>query len=326
MRADGTRVYADVAYAELRGFRPLLLDLYVPAAPLGPSAVTAAAAPVTEASAGTPDLLPLVVWIHGGGFHSGDRRNLPETYPHNSVFDRLVAAGVAVATIDYRLSGEATFPAQLDDVLVAIDYLRRYAPAYGIDADRIGTWGESAGGALASLAGLTSGHVSAVVAWYPLTDLAHHHADRADSVEAELLGAAPADVPELAASASAVSRVTADAPPFLIVHGDADRVLPLDQSERLHAALLAAGATSTLHVVPGADHCFEGYDNIGGLVDESVAFLSGTLSPAGSAERPSNPSPPSIPSPTSTPSSASSSSASLPLSLSAFSVGVADTR
>ena len=177
IRADGTRIYADVAYAELHGFRPLLLDLYVPPASADP----------------TTDPPPLVIWIHGGGFHSGDRRILPETYPPNSVFDRLVAAGVAVATVDYRLSAEATFPAQIDDVHAAIEYLRRFAPAYGIDADRIGTWGESAGGALAALAGLTSGQVSAVVAWYPLTDLTRHHADRSDSVEAELLGAAPAD-------------------------------------------------------------------------------------------------------------------------------------
>ncbi len=267
IRPDGTRIYADVAYAELHGFRPLLLDLYVPAAGVVP--------PGSQT-----DLPPLAIWIHGGGFYSGDRRILPETYPPNSVFDRLVAAGVAVATVDYRLSAEATFPAQIDDVHAAIDYLRRFAPAYGIDADRIGTWGESAGGALAALAGLTSGQVSAVVAWYPLTDLAHHHADRSDSVEAELLGAAPETVPELAASASAVTRVTADAPPFLIVHGDADGVLPLDQSERLHAALIAVGASSTLHVVPGADHCFEGYGDIGGLLDESVAFLSSTLSAA----------------------------------------------
>jgi acetyl esterase/lipase len=289
IRADGTRIYADVAYAELRGFRPLLLDLYVPPASAVPAGST------------SPDLPPLVVWIHGGGFHSGDRRILPETYPRNSVFDRLVAAGVAVATVDYRLSGEATFPAQIDDVHAAIEYLRRFAPAYGIDADRIGTWGESAGGALAALAGLTSGQVSAVVAWYPLTDLAHHHPDRSDSVEAELLGAAPAAVPELAAAASAVTRVTADAPPFLIVHGDADGVLPLDQSERLHAALVAVGAAAKLHVVAGADHCFEGYGDIGGLLDESVAFLSGTLcaatSPASTAPSPSpSPSTPSTPS------------------------------
>ena len=294
IRADGTRIYADVAYAELHGFRPLLLDLYVPA-----SGVVRPDSPT--------DLPPLAIWIHGGGFHSGDRRNLPETYPPNSVFDRLVAAGVAVATVDYRLSAEATFPAQIDDVHAAIDYLRRFAPAYGIDADRIGTWGESAGGALAALAGLTSGQVSAVVAWYPLTDLAHHHPDRSDSVEAELLGAAPETVPELAASASAVTRVTADAPPFLIVHGDADGVLPLDQSERLHAALVAVGASSTLHVVPGADHCFEGYGDIGGLLDESVAFLSSTLSAA-----------------TLSPSPASASES--PASASASSVGVGDTR
>jgi acetyl esterase/lipase len=266
IRADGTRIHSGVAYAELHGFRPLLLDLYVPPASADPTTPT--------------DLPPLVIWIHGGGFHSGDRRILPETYPPNSVFDRLVAAGVAVATVDYRFSAEAIFPAQIEDVHAAIDYLRRFAPAYGFDADRIGTWGESAGGALAALAGLTSGQVCAVVAWYPLTDLAHHHAERSDSVEAELLGAAPAAVPELAAAASAVTRVTADAPPFLIVHGDADGVLPLDQSERLHAALLAVGASSRLHVVPGADHCFEGYRDIGGLVDESVTFLSRMLSAA----------------------------------------------
>ena len=300
IRADGTRIYADVAYAELHGFRPLLLDLYVPPASAVPTTPT--------------DLPPLVVWIHGGGFHSGDRRVLPETYPPNSVFDRLVAAGVAVATVDYRFSGEATFPAQIDDVHAAIDYLRRFAPAYGFDADRIGTWGESAGGALAALAGLTSGQVSAVVAWYPLTDLAHHHAERSDSVEAELLGAAPAAVPELAAAASAVMRVTGDAPPFLIVHGDADGVLPLDQSERLHTALLTVGASSTLHVVPGADHCFEGYGDIGGLVDESVTFLSRLLSAA------------TPPSASSAPPSASAASSPASSASSASSAAVADTR
>ena len=253
----GATFYSGLTYAAYPGFRPLLLDLY---APRGVAAV------------------PLIVWIHGGAFQDGDRRYLPETYPPNSVFDRPLDAGMAVATIDYRHAAEASFPAQLNDVGAAIDYLREHAAAFGIDARRIGVWGESAGGALAALEGLTGGRVAAVVAWYALTDVRRMHADAVDSIETKWLGAPPSAVPELAAAASAVEQVHAGAPPFLIVHGAADTVVALSHSQRLHELLVAAGAPSTYHAVAAADHCFEGYDDIGGLIDESVAFLARTLS------------------------------------------------
>ncbi|GAA1659810.1 hypothetical protein GCM10009830_00970 [Glycomyces endophyticus] len=247
----------DLTYAQIPGFRPLLLDLRVPLGD-GP--------------------FPVVVWIHGGAFLFGDRRFLPDTVPPGAVFDALVEAGIAVATIDYRFSGEAVFPAQLDDVKAALAYLRDTAEEHHLDADRIGTWGESAGGHLAALAGLTDGGIAAVVAWYPLTDLsAMEDLHDAETPMAKLIGGPPAELPALAAQASPVTHVTAAAPPFLLVHGTADEALPLSQSEVLHERLLAAGASSTFLPVEGADHIFEGHDDIAGLIAASVAFLAKAL-------------------------------------------------
>nr|WP_255671879.1 alpha/beta hydrolase [Glycomyces amatae] len=248
--------YKDVVYAQLPGFRPLLLDLRVPSGD-GP--------------------FPLAVWIHGGAFLFGDRRFLPDTVPPGSVFDALIEAGIAVATIDYRFSGEAVFPAQLDDVKAALAYLRASAEDCNLDTGRIGVWGESAGGHLAALAGLTDGAIAAVVAWYPLTDLSVLDPHDPETPMAKLIGGAPAELPALAAQASPVSHVSAAAPPFLLVHGTADDVLPLSQSEVLHELLTAAGANSTFLPVEGADHTFEGHDDIAGLIAASVAFLAKAL-------------------------------------------------
>jgi acetyl esterase/lipase len=261
LRTDGGRTYAGITYAEIQGYRPLDLDLYVPP--------------------GQPR--PVVVWIHGGAFWAGDRRYLPWTYP-TDFFDRVVAAGLAVATVDYRLSSEATFPAPLDDVVAAIEFLRHNTTALGIDGSRIGTWGESAGGALAALSALRA-DTAAAVPWYPVTDLMVLRPDAEETPEARLLGAPPARVPELARQASAAAQARADAPPFLIVHGEADTVLPVDQAHRLHRTLRTAGARSTLVTVPGADHCFDGYADIGGLVDDSIAFLVSALSAGDSLAR-----------------------------------------
>ena len=118
--------------------------------------------------------------------------------------------------------------------------------------------------------------VAAVVGWYPLTD-ARGAGDQEGDVLTRLLGARPVDVPELAARLSPVTHVTAEAPPFLLVHGRDDATVPAAQSEALHRLLVEAGAQSTYQPVPGADHCFEGYGDIAGLIETSVAFFSNHL-------------------------------------------------
>ena len=276
-RADGVRHYVGLTYAATAGYRPLQLDLWVPDSAQPP---------------------PLVVWIHGGGWMIGDRRFLPETLRPDQLFDALVAAGLAVATIDYRLALEAPFPAQLHDAKAAIRYLRAYADELGISTGRIGVWGESAGGHLAALVGLTgsrpdleggmgvvgpSSAVDVVVDWYGPADFTTMprmtppphiaaklepamHTPPEDSLVAGLDDAARAD-------ASPVTHVTADAPPFLLVHGTADWLVPYAQSEQLHAALTGAGVDCRLEPVQNAQHIFDGCDDVDAVVQLSVDYL-----------------------------------------------------
>ncbi|MCX4750146.1 alpha/beta hydrolase [Kitasatospora sp. NBC_01287] len=260
--AGGGLVYEGLDYAAVPGFRPLLLDLHLP--------------PVAAAGAGP---VPLVVWVHGGGFRYGDRRRPPETLAPGALWAALTGAGIAVATVDYRLSGEARFPAQLADVTAAVEFLRRNSAALGLDAGRVALWGESAGGTLAALAGFAEPDAfAALVLWYPITDLLARRPDRADSAEGRLLGGRPLDLPELAAQGSPVARVpAAGAPPVLLLHGTADAVVPSTHSERLHELLVAAGGRTELRLVPGADHIFEGYGQVPALLAESVAFLAREL-------------------------------------------------
>ena len=127
-RADGTRRFAGISYALISGYRPLQLDLWVPPAPAPP---------------------PLVVWIHGGAWLSGDRRYLPETLRPNQLFDALLAVGLAVATVDYRHAREAPFPAQLHDVKAAVRYPAgpRRAAGHRCDPGRhVGRVGRGAAG------------------------------------------------------------------------------------------------------------------------------------------------------------------------------------
>jgi acetyl esterase/lipase len=123
-----------VVYGSVLGYRPLYLDLYQPVSVAQP---------------------PVVLFVHGGGWALGDRTLAGPAFPGQSLFERLTAAGFAVASADYRLTAEAVFPAQLHDVKAAIRWLRRHADEYGFDGSRIVVWGESAGGLLAALAGLT---------------------------------------------------------------------------------------------------------------------------------------------------------------------------
>jgi acetyl esterase/lipase len=276
-RADGVRHVAGASYACPPGYRRLKLDLWVPAGDRP---------------------APLVVWVHGGAWMIGDRLELPETLRPGQVFDALLAAGCAVATVDYRHALEAAFPAQLHDAKAAVRWLRHFAADLGLDTTRMGVWGESAGGHLAALVGLTahradlegglgvtgpSSAVDVVVDWYGVADLSTMPRMTPPPEIAEKLPPEMRVPPEdlllaglgdaAAADASPITHVTATAPPFLLLHGSADWLVPPTQSDELAAALTAAGATAVLEHVPGAGHVWLGHDDVDGLVDRSVAFL-----------------------------------------------------
>ena len=254
-----TVTLAGCAYASVVGYRPLELDLHAPPGP-GPH--------------------PVIVWIHGGGWQEGGRQILPTTIEPHGFHERLVARGYAVAAVDYRLSREAQYPAQLDDVQAAIAWLRRHAEGLHLDPGRLATFGESAGGHLAAMAGLVGRGdtaVGAVVNWYGAVDLDIEDPDDPTTPPAVLLGGPISGRRSFARWASPLYRVHADAPPFLSVHGTADTVVPYDQSERLTAALHAVGVRADLLPVPDAGHCFEGYDGIDGLIERCADFLDDVL-------------------------------------------------
>ena len=260
MRAPVRRVQ-DLVYGKVLGYRPLELDLYLPQ---------------TEGSA------PVIVHVHGGGWRRGSRRE-PLPVLGADFYDSLTAQGFAVAAIDYRLSGEARFPAPLEDVRTAIGWVRDHAASYGLDAGRVFGWGDSSGGHLALLAALTGTKVQGVVAWFPVTDLEGLLSDVADaggvpdpgpqSREAQFLGAPASSVPDLARQASPVSHASAAAPPILLMHGAVDDMVPPAQSIRLAEALGAAGATVELELVPGATHFWNGASDVPGIVRRSIQFL-----------------------------------------------------
>ena len=239
----------DVVYAHV-GDRELLLDLYLPQASLGP--------------------LPVIVWVHGGAWRAGSKDNPPAA--------RMAHRGYAVASISYRLSQEAIFPAQIHDCKAAVRWLRANADQYDMDPGRIGAWGASAGGHLVALLGTTGGvdslegrhgnqkhssRVQAVCNFFGPSDFltmddfpgAQVH-NSPDSPESQLVGGPIQDNPEEVAKANPITYLSQDAPPFLIVHGDRDMVVPYHQGELLAAALQDAGVDVTLHPVEGAGHGF----------------------------------------------------------------------
>ncbi|MEV6342908.1 alpha/beta hydrolase [Actinoplanes sp. NPDC051851] len=273
-------IWRDVIVGEAPGFRPLTLDLYRPP---GDSPV------------------PLIVWIHGGAWLFGS--NKVESVPllPGDINNRILAAGFAVARVTYRLSGEARFPAQLHDVKAAVRWLRHHAAALNVDPTRFGVWGESAGGHLASLVALTgddpaltgrvgilegSDAVQSGVIWYGPSNLlsmaAQNHPqgfqdhDSPDAPEGRLVGGPVQSLPTESAAASPVTYASAAAPPLLLIHGAEDRVVPAAQSTELHEALLTAGASTTLEIIPAADHCFVGA-GLPPIVTTSLTHFTKTL-------------------------------------------------
>ncbi|WP_371528844.1 alpha/beta hydrolase [Streptomyces sp. NBC_01283] len=264
--APAPRVLRGVPYGEVEGGRPLELDLWLPEAGRGPA--------------------PLVLFVHGGAWRRGRRDDMGLRTRHwnPGPFARIAAAGFAVACADYRLSGEALFPAPLDDLRTALRWLELRAPELGVDTARTVVWGESAGGHLASLLALDpAAPATGAVIWYAPSDLTVPRGPfdphSATTPEALLLGAAPATVPERALAASPVARVHRAAPPFLLVHGERDTMVPATHSEALAARLREVGAPVELHTVPGADHGWYGVtdDAVEDLFAHSLRFAQGLV-------------------------------------------------
>lgn len=254
--AHGVSVSADVTYSTIPGYRPLILDLY---------------RPVERSTA-----LPLVIYVHGGGWMNGHTRQSGAFSDFTAVLADLSARGYVVASLEYRLSKEAPFPAAIDDVRTAIRFLKGNAARYGIDPRRVAIWGGSAGGQLAALAALDCGRepggedkshaeqtdcVQAAVGWYGVYDFSTMPQSAIPRAENAYLdcekSACPAD---RVAAASPAAHVDAKDPPMLLIHGAQDKVVPASQSRELAAKLEAAKVPVTLEVIPDVDHSWIGAD------------------------------------------------------------------
>jgi acetyl esterase/lipase len=248
---QGIRAARDIKYGEAPG-KANLLDIYVP-----------------EDAQGA---LPLIVWIHGGGWEGGDKGGCPAL--------SMVRRGYVAASINYRFSREAIFPAQIEDCKGAIRWLRTHAREYHIDPDRIGVWGSSAGGHLVALLGTSGGvkeiegttggnldqssRVQAVCDWFGPTDMSVFFQQAGaenifkpapeKSPLYRLFGGPTDQHKDLVAKANPLTFITKNDPPFLIMHGDMDTLVPLAQSQMLADALKAAGVECHLEVIAGAGH------------------------------------------------------------------------
>lgn len=228
-------VRRDVVYTKI-GARELHLDLYLP-----------------KSGSGS---FPAVVYVHGGGWSGGNKSAFSRQAAH------MAAKGFVGACVEYRLSGEAQYPAALDDVKAAIRWMRANAATYRVRPDRIGAAGGSAGGHLVALAGVTgSGDeaVQAVAAFNPAVDFldfGKRAAANAQNSVSKFLGKSFAEDPKLWESASPLARVHKKAPPFLFLHGTADPTVPYKQSTDMQAALKKAGVKAELFSAPEAVHGF----------------------------------------------------------------------
>lgn len=217
---------------------------------------------------------PLVVFIHGGAFHMGDKTDCPRERDH------LVRSGFAVASVNYRFSTESIWPAQLDDLKAAFAFLRSRAAEFGCDGRRLASFGPSAGGHLSASIGLALAAdpqtaIDASVVWFPPVDFpamdddilatgitrATGRNDGPDSPESRLIGAHVARNPDLARSAGPISRLAelpagTPLPDMLIMHGALDPYIAAAQSRRLHAAVAGFGTASRLEldILPGGTH------------------------------------------------------------------------
>lgn len=245
-------VSRDIEFAKVDG-HSLKLDLYRPVGAASP---------------------PLVVWVHGGAWRAGSKDSMP--------LGELVKRGFAIASVDYRLSPVAEFPAQVHDCKAAIRFLRAKENQYGYDASRIGIAGSSAGGHLVAEIGVTNGHpklegtvgqhldqsssVQAIVDYYGPTNFLtilkqstpHGLSVRVPALQL-LLGSQPEENPVLAKLASPVFHVDKDDPPLLMIHGDHDPQVPINQSHELHGRYKEIGIPVQLEVIHGGAHGGPGF-------------------------------------------------------------------
>jgi acetyl esterase/lipase len=269
----GVRAERNIPYVE-NGHRNQVLDLFLPEQP-------------------SEKPRPLMMWIHGGAWMVGDQANPPVLY--------LVSQGFAVASIQYRFSSDAIWPAQAHDCKGAIRFLRANAAKYNLDPDHFGVGGDSSGGHLAAFVGTSgdvkemegnlgdtsvSSRVQAVVDWFGPTDftlmtkqsgpgsMSSH--DAPNSPESRLLGGPVQEKRDLAKTANPLTYVDQTDPPFLIMHGDNDQLVPLGQSVILAKALIDAGVEVTMRTIHGAGHEGPEFRNAESrrLIEE---FLSRTL-------------------------------------------------
>ncbi len=229
---------------------------------------------------------PLLIAVHGGAWEMGDK-NDGQVTPIMAV----VKHGYAVASVNYRLTDEASFPAQIYDVKAAIRFLRANTKTYNLIADKFAIWGNSAGGHLAGLAGTSgdvaeaedlnmgnkaqSSRVQAVITWFGGFDLG---AMGVSDPLVKLFGSAPADAPELVKKANPATYISVDDPPFFVEHGSKDSLVPVKQSIDFASELTKALGENKvkLKIFEGADHGDKAFETPQNL-KEVVEFLDKTL-------------------------------------------------
>ncbi len=268
LHAQAARQFKDVPYATVDG-KVLALDLYLPAGVSDP---------------------PLLVWTHGGAWREGSKASAPMGF---------VQRGFAVASLDFRLSTEARFPAMVFDIKGAIRFLRANVATYGYRSDRIAIGGDSSGGHLAALVGVTAGEpelegtvgghleqssaVQAILDYYGASNLTTILAQSTpfglgvrEPALKLLLGGLPDQVPALARLASPVFHVDRSDPPLLLFHGDQDPQMPINQAHELQGAYEKLGLDVAFVVVHGSAHGGDAFYS-GPQLDRAVAFLQRTI-------------------------------------------------
>ena len=248
----GVTGLADVTFSVLPGYRPLILDLYLPPG---------------------EGRHPVVLYVHGGGWIGGNTRHSGALSDFPRALARLAAEGFVVASVEYRLSAEAPFPAALQDVRAALRFLRTNAAKYRIDPGKAAIWGGSAGGQLSALTALSCGDrtldpeskdsppagsecVQGAVIWYGVFDFAPVVA-RPEANASAFLGCKQGCA-DAVRRASPITYLDARDPPLLLIHGEQDRVVDVSQSRNYEAAARKLGVPVKSIYIPGVDHSFVG--------------------------------------------------------------------